>query len=368
VRPALRLRGTAAGALRIFSVMPRLDVPRDLVPMEAEPVDELPSGPGWLYEPKYDGFRCLAYRSGDRVDIRSRNQRPLGRYFPELCAALRELPVERFVLDGEIVIRGESFETLQLRLHPAASRIVLLSKQYPATLIAFDLLADESGRSLLGVPFAARRSALRAFMKRVGKRLSLVRSKATRRPDIALSWLHGTGHGLDGIVAKRLDLSYRPGERAMQKYKLWKTIDCVVGGLYRKQGTKQIESLLLGLYDGDGRLNYVGRAPVHQQRAAVTRELAPLVGGEGFTGRAPGGKNRWSGRERKPVPLQPRRVVEVSADHITGDFMRHGARILRWRTDKRPRCCTMDQIRKAGDGSRNQRAILRGVQPSAKPD
>jgi ATP-dependent DNA ligase len=345
--------------------MPRLNVPRDLVPMEAEPVDELPAGPGWLYEPKYDGFRCLAYRNGERVDIRSRNQKPLGRYFPELCAALRELPVERFVLDGEIVIRGESFETLQHRLHPAASRIALLSKQYPATLVAFDLLADETGRSLLGMPFAARRSALQAFMKRVGKRLSLIRSKSTRRSGIALGWLRGTGQGLDGIVAKRPDLPYRPGERAMQKYELWKTIDCVVGGVYHKQGTQQIESLLLGLYDNEGLLNYVGRAAVHGQRAAITRELAPLAGGEGFTGRAPGGKNRWSGQERKPVPLQPKRVVEVSADHITGDFMRHGARILRWRSDKRPRSCTMDQIRKAGSRGTHQPATLKGVRPSA---
>ena len=152
-------------------------------------------------------------------------------------------------------------------------------------------------------------------------------------------------HGLDGIVAKRLDLRYLPGERAMQKFKLWTTFDCVVAGVYRKGSSQAIESLLLGLYDADGRLNYVGRARVHADATEIGRVLEPLVGGSGFTGRAPGGKSRWSGKERKPVPLDPILVVEVSADQITGEHMRHGARLLRWRTDKKPRSCTMDQIR-----------------------
>jgi ATP-dependent DNA ligase len=151
--------------------------------------------------------------------------------------------------------------------------------------------------------------------------------------------------GLDGIVAKRLELPYLPGERAMQKFKLWKTVDCVVAGLYRKGATEAVESLLLGLYDDEGLLNYVGRARVLSDAAEVGRLLEPLVGGRGFTGRSPGGKSRWSGKERKPVPLEPVLVVEVSADHITGDHMRHGARLLRWRTDKKPRSCTMNQIR-----------------------
>jgi ATP-dependent DNA ligase len=167
--------------------------------------------------------------------------------------------------------------------------------------------------------------------------------EATDRAEAARRWLGR--EGLDGIVAKRLDLGYRPGERAMLKFKVWQTVDCVVGGLYRKGSTQAVESLLLGLYDADGRLNYVGRARVHADAAEIGRLLEPLVGGTGFTGRAPGGKSRWSGRERKPVPLEPVLVVEVSADHITGEHMRHGARLLRWRNDKPPERYTMDQIR-----------------------
>ena len=167
--------------------------------------------------------------------------------------------------------------------------------------------------------------------------------EATDQEPMARDWLGR--EGLDGIVAKRLDLSYQPGERAMRKFKLWMTVDCVVGGLYRKRGTQAVEHLLLGLYDEEGKLNYVGRVRIYEDATEIGRLLEPLVGGQGFTGRAPGGKSRWSGKERVPVPLDPILVVEVSADHITGDHMRHGARLLRWRTDKKPENCTMDQIR-----------------------
>lgn len=312
--------------------------------MEAEPVDALPAGAGWLFEPKYDGFRCLAFKDGNEVDLRSRNQKPLGRYFPELMAMLAALPVRHTVLDGEIVIRDETFETLQLRLHPAASRIARLSQAFPATIVAFDLLADARGHSLLGRSFAGRREALVTLMERVGRRHDILISKATRTRATALKWMRGVGHGLDGVVAKRLDLPYRAGERAMLKYKRWKTIDCVVGGLYVGDDGR-IDSLLLGLYDGSGLLHFVGRAPVHKDADSIMQRLRPLIGGAGFTGRMPGGKSRWSGKERKPVPLRPREVVEVSADHITGDYMRHGARLLRWRTDKKPETCSLGQIR-----------------------
>jgi ATP-dependent DNA ligase len=305
----------------------------DLPPMEAEAVDELPSGPGWKYEAKDDGFRCLAHRRGDRVHLQSKNQKPLERYFPEVAQGLEKIAEEDFVLDGEIVIAGGSFESLQLRLHPAESRIRKLALETPAELIVFDLLA-RSGISLLERPLAERRRELEDFMTQAAS--SVLRlGEATDQEPVARDWLGRDG--LDGIVAKRLELP--------RKFKLWKTVDCVVGGLYHKRGTEAVEHLLLGLYDEEGLLNYVGRARIYEDAAEIGRLLEPLVGGSGFTGRAPGGKSRWSGKERVPVPLAPVLVVEVSADHITGEHMRHGARLLRWRTDKPPESCTMDQIR-----------------------
>lgn len=311
-------------------------------PMEAEPVDELPKGTGWQYEPKYDGFRCIAFRRSGKVHLQSKNQKPLERYFPEIAEAIAALPVDQVVLDGEIII-PEGFETLQLRLHPAASRVKMLSEQHPAQLIVFDLLANESG-SMMAQKLSERRAALVTLFKTaVGKNDTIRLGDATANRVTAEKWLGKSG--LDGIVAKRLDEPYHPGERAMRKFKVWKTLDCVVAGLYYKQGTERVETLLLGLYDDDDKLNYVGRSRVHKDADEIGQLLKPLIGGESFTGRAPGGVSRWSGKERKPIPLKPVLVAEVSADHITGDHMRHGARLLRWRTDKKPEDCTMDQIR-----------------------
>ena len=304
-------------------------------------MDALPEGEGWQYEPKYDGFRCIAHRGGGRAQLQSRTQKPLGRYFPELEAALEAVAEEGFVLDGEIVIPGHEFDTLQLRLHPAESRVRKLSEEVPAELVAFDLLARR-GAALTGDPLAVRRAALEEFVASVqGGPLRL--GEVTTSLEVARGWLGRPG--LDGIVAKRRDLPYQPGSRAMRKFKLWKSADCVIGGLYRKAGSGALQYLLLGLYDADGRLNYVGRAGVGSDAAEVAEIVAPLLGGEGFTGRAPGGKSRWSGKERKPVPLRPELVAEVSYDHVTGDHMRHGARFLRWRPDKAPESCTMDQLR-----------------------
>jgi ATP-dependent DNA ligase len=309
--------------------------------MEAEAVDELPSGRGWQYEPKYDGFRCIAHLRDGLVHLQSRNAKPLERYFPEVASGLQAIAEAGFVLDGELLIPGGSFETLQLRLHPAESRIRLLSEESPAQLIVFDIL-QRGGASLLERTLADRRRALEAFI--AGGASSVLRlGEATEDEAVARGWLGQ--EGLDGIVAKRRDLPYLPGERAMRKFKLWKTIDCVVAGLYRKGNSQTVEHLLLGLYDEEGRLNYVGRVRLYEDAAEIGRLLEPLVGGSGFTGRAPGGKSRWSGKERRPVPLQPVLVAEVSADHITGEHMRHGARFIRWRTDKPPESCTMDQIR-----------------------
>jgi ATP-dependent DNA ligase len=326
-----------------------LSVPLDLVPMESEAIDELPAEKGWQFEPKWDGFRALAFRDGDTVHLQSRNQKPLGRYFPELVDALHSLPVKRFVLDGEILILGHPFETLQLRLHPAATRIALLARQYPATFVAFDLLADVRGRSLLPQPFAKRREALEKFLGTVGETSSLMLSPATRDPEKAREWLHTIGDGLDGIVAKPLEAPYRPGERLMRKFKVRRSYDCVVAGLYFLRGTRIIDSVLLGLYDDQGLLHYVGRFRVTKDMdaAGMDKLLRPLSGGSGFTGRSPSGKNRWSGKEREAIPLKPVLVAEVTADHITSQHIRHGAKFVRWRGDKRPEACTLDQLERA---------------------
>jgi ATP-dependent DNA ligase len=324
-----------------------LPVPLSLEPMEAEPVNELPSGPQWQYEPKIDGFRCLVFRDARAVYLQSRRQRPLQRYFPEVVSAVLELPVTRFVLDGGLVIPGQSFDTLQLRRPPAASRVQMLDREHPAQFVAFDMLADETGASLLDRPFPDRRQALEAFFDRVGRNATFILSRVTCSRVTAQTWLKRLGHGLDGVVAKRLDLTYQPGRRAMQKFKLWKTVDCVVGGLYCRPGTRGVEYLLLGLYDDEDRLNYVGRCGVHGQRGEIDRLVQPLVGGTGFTGNAPGGKSRWSNRERTALLLRPKLVAEVSVDHIENGRFRHGSRLVRFRDDKQPEKCTMDRIESA---------------------
>ena len=315
-----------------------LELPLTLEPMEAEPVDELPDGEGWQFEPKYDGFRCLVFRDGDEVHLQSRRQKPLNRYFPEVVAAVATWPGPRFVLDGELLIPDRAFDALQLRLHPAASRVAKLAVETPARFVAFDLLAGADGASTLAAPLEERRAAL----ERWGERVEL--SEVTRSAATARGWLTRLGHGLDGIVAKRLDQPYRPGERGVLKYKVWRSVDCVVGGFYERAADGSVEYLLLGLYDSDGRLNYVGRCPVGPRDHDVSARLRSRLGGDGFAVNAPGGKSRWSARERAPVSVTPDVVVEVSADHVEAGQFRHGSRLLRWRDDKRPEACTMDQL------------------------
>jgi ATP-dependent DNA ligase len=323
-----------------------LPVKQSLEPMESKAVAELPAGSGWQYEPKWDGFRCLAFRDGAKVCLRSRNQRLLNRYFPELVEGFARLPIKRFVLDGEIILLIDghsSFEDLQLRLHPAASRVAKLAKETPVSFVAFDMLVDPQNHDLRSEPLKGRRAVLEEFYDRAGKHAFLRLSPAARSVKTAQDWLKKIGHGLDGIVAKRLDDAYRAGERAMLKYKLWKTVDGVVTGLYLDDNNT-VEYLLLGLYDEDGLLHYVGRVRPQESEKEIRAILKPFLKGPGFTGRAPGGKSRWSNQERKYIPLKPKLVVEVSADHITGGHMRHGSRFLRWRPDKKPTACTMDQI------------------------
>jgi ATP-dependent DNA ligase len=315
-------------------------------PMEAKLAAEIPAGEGWQFEPKWDGFRCLAFRDGDEVALMSKSGKPLGRYFPEIVAALRDLKHTRFVLDGELVLpRGEilSFADLQLRLHPAASRIEKLSRESPAQLLLFDAL-QLGKRDLADEPLNRRRDALAAFMARAaGPRLLL--SPATAERDVAERWFANTGGALDGIVAKRLDQPYQPGERAMIKVKQQRTADCVVGG-YRLSGDT-VGSLLLGLYDAGGKLNYVGFTSSFDAaaRAALLDKLKPLHGEPAFTGNAPGGPSRWSrGKSTEWVALKPELIAEVVYDQVTGQRFRHGTTFLRWRPDKAPRQCTMEQL------------------------
>jgi ATP-dependent DNA ligase len=322
-----------------------------LAPMEARLVDEIPTGPQWQYEPKWDGFRCVAFRRGEEVRLQSKARKPLDRYFPELVEALGQLPAKQFVLDGEIVVpveHGLDFNQLLQRIHPAASRVRRLAAEHPAQLMVFDLLRDDQGRSLLEVPLAERRPRLVAFAKRNFKGQRLVRlSAATSDVAQARHWLESRSSFLDGIIAKRVDRPYAAGERtAMEKFKRLRTADCVVGGFRYLTGSKRVGSLLLGLYEG-GLLHHVGFASgiKEREREALTRKLEPLISPPGFTGRAPGGPSRWSTeRSGEWQPLKPKLVVEVSFDHVTDSRFRHGTKVLRWRPDKAPSQCTMDQI------------------------
>jgi ATP-dependent DNA ligase len=338
--------------------MPR-EAKRPLPPMEALSVDEIPTGDQWQYEPKWDGFRCIAFRNGNKIELQSKSGQPLARYFPDLVAALLKLKAKRFVLDGEIVIpiAGRlSFDDLLLRIHPAASRVKKLAAEHPATYIVFDLLADERGKSLLAKTLVERRPKLEQFAKRIFKGHEEIRlSPATKRLVQAKKWLGSAGGNLDGIIAKRLDLPYRSGERdGMQKIKRRRTADCVVGGFRYGEGTKVVGSLLLGLYDDQGLLNHVGFTSSFKavDRKKITKLIEPLIQPPGFTGRAPGGPSRWSTkRSTQWQPLKPKLVVEVEYDHFTGDRFRHGTQLLRWRPDKASRQCTFEQVRAARGAS-----------------
>jgi ATP-dependent DNA ligase len=323
-----------------------------LAPMEARSVDAIPTGEGWQYEPKFDGFRCLAFRREKEVYLQSKSGQPLARYFPDMAAALLQLPAKRFVLDGELVIDvgGRfSFDELQLRLHPAASRVQKLAAAHPATFIVFDLLESEAGKSLLNVPLRERRVALEKFAaKKLKSARAIKLSPATTSLAQAKKWFEKVGGNLDGIIGKRLDAEYASGERTeMIKIKNIRTADCVVGGFRYASGSKLIGSLLLGLYDGDGLLHHVGFTSAFKttDKRALTKKFEALRKPPGFTGNAPGGPSRWSTeRSGEWEPVDPKIVVEVTYDHFTGDRFRHGTRIVRWRKDKAPRQCTMDQV------------------------
>jgi ATP-dependent DNA ligase len=342
----------------------RLAVEPPIEPMLAKLADELPTGGEFLYEPKWDGFRAIVFRGEDSVFIQSRDLRPLDRYFPELHAAfLAHLP-GGLVVDGEIVIataHGLDFDALQLRLHPAASRVAKLAAETPASLVAFDVLAAE-GRDLRGTPQSERRALLERLLANIQPPIHV--TPMTRDAAVALDWLSRfEGAGLDGVIVKPAHSIYEPGKRSMIKVKHARTADCVVAGFrWHKAGRNElIGSLLLGLYDDLGRLHHVGVTSSFTMptRRALAKELAPLreraldehpwrawAGAEGDEmTRMPGGQSRWSaGKDLSWEPLRIERVCEVKYDHMQGRRFRHAATFRRWRPDKDPRACGYDQL------------------------
>ena len=322
-------------------------------PMEALSVDQIPAGKHWQYEPKWDGFRCIVFRDGKKVELQSKSGRMMTRYFPELVAAIGALKPKQFVLDGEIVVPTDgtfSFDALLQRIHPAASRIKKLSVETPALLIMFDLLVDADGRSLIDETLQDRRPVLESFFRRYCRGNRRIRlSPATTRLAEAKAWLGRSGKMLDGVIAKRRDLTYRSGDRTgMQKIKNYRSADCVVGGFRYNEGTRVVGSLLLGLYDKRGLLNHVGFTSTIKRadKPMLTKKLRGLIEPPGFTGNAPGGPSRWSTkRSSEWEPLRPKLVVEVGYDHFSGDRFRHGTQFLRWRPDKAPEQCTLAQVR-----------------------
>ncbi len=398
-RKSADVGSAAVPAEQLTQAFPKLSLPIQppYPPAEAKSVDSLPHESGWLYEPKWDGFRCLAFRQGDEVVLQSKAGQPLGRYFPEIVAALLALPERKFVLDGEIVIRsgaGLDFDALLQRIHPAASRIQRLSQETPATYMVFDLLVDSKGRSLADRPLSARRMALQEFAvanidsEHDGKRSKntdpqktfsnsgerILLSPASADFATAEKWMReGAASGWDGVVAKRLDCEYMSGDRTgMVKIKRIRTADCVVGGFRwarakasageakkskadsksansDKRPTEEIGSLLLGLYNKNGELDHIGFSAsfTREERSKLKSILKPFMGGEGFSGKAPGGPSRWTrdARDTEWFPLQPKLVGEFQYDHFSGGRFRHGTKFLRWRPEKKPEQCTMDQIR-----------------------
>jgi ATP-dependent DNA ligase len=344
-----------------------LPVNPPVLPMLAKRVGELPPGDAWIFEPKWDGFRTLVFRDGDEILIQSRDEKPLNRYFPELIAPLKTQLPERCVLDGEIVIArngGLDFEALQLRLHPAESRVRLLSGQMPASIVFFDLLCEHD-RSLCSTPFAERRARLESLLGDAQPPLHL--TPATRDRMTAADWFRRfEGAGLDGVVAKSETGTYEPNKRVMLKVKHERECDCVVAGFrWHKRGQKTaVGSLLLGLYDGVGNLEHVGVCASFtdaKRRELVTfleryrtnaldghpwrawAEAQPAEDAEPH--RRPGMESRWSqGKDLSWEPIRPELVVQVAYDHMQGSRFRHTAQFRRWRDDKRPRDCTFDQL------------------------
>jgi ATP-dependent DNA ligase len=355
-----RVRSGAVPAQELEAQFPPIDLPirPPYPPAEAKSVAVIPSGEGWLYEPKWDGFRCLAFRDGNKVLLQSKAGQPLGRYFPELVAALAELPARDFVLDGEIVIftGGHlSFDELLMRIHPAESRIRKLAAETPVTFMCFDLLVDARKHLLTDLPLSERRARLEEFFSKLPPKGMIRLSPATTQLSQAERWMHElAAMGLDGVVAKRLGEPYRAGERTgMVKIKRMRTADCVVGGFRYAEKGDVIGSLLLGLYNDEGQLDHVGFTSSFnaEQRSELKKVVEPQLGAPGFSGRAPGGPSRWSTkRSTEWQPLKPKLVCEVQYDRFSGGRFRHGTKFLRWRPEKKPQQCTFEQVKPRAKG------------------
>ena len=330
--------------------MPPYLIGLDTEPMEAKSVEALPTSGKWQFEPKWDGFRCLVFKNGKQVDLRAKSGKSLSRYFPEMVEAVRSAKADNFVLDGELTVpQGDtlSFGALQDRVHPAESRIQKLSAETPALLILFDCLATAKTGTLISAPLTKRRPVLERMMADFGQVTRMRLSPLTYDLATAQRWLDDTHGALDGVVAKRTDTAYAPGVRAMLKVKHLRSADCVVGGFRYAKGTKEVGSLLLGLYNIEGKLDHVGftSAISRAARPALTAKLEALIGGPGFTGDVPGGPSRWStDRSSDWQPLKTELVVEVTYDQITDGRFRHGTMLRRWRPDKAPQQCTREQL------------------------
>jgi len=336
-----------------------LPVKPPVLPMLAKRVEEIPSGTAWIFEPKWDGFRAVVFRDGDEVLLQSRDTKPLNRYFPDLIAPLRAQLPERCVLDGEIVIasaRGLDFDALQLRIHPAASRVKMLAEQTPASIVFFDLLC-EGERSLLEEPFEGRRKRLERLLAHAAKPVHV--TPATKDRNVAEDWFSRfEGAGFDGVIAKQANGIYQPDKRAMLKIKHERDCDCVVAGFrwHKDAENEAVGSLLLGLYDDVGNLQHVGVCAsfTRPKRRELVEFLAPYrkdalknhPWGDGSSAdRVPGAQSRWSqGKDLSWVPLRPELVVEVAYEHMQGGRFRHMAQFRRWRPDKPPRECTYEQL------------------------
>jgi ATP-dependent DNA ligase len=325
-------------------------------PMEAKRVDKIPAGDKWQFEPKWDGFRAIVFRDGDDVAIQSKSGQPLARYFPEVVEAIQSLKAKEVVLDGEIVVPIEgrlSFDDLLLRIHPAESRIRKLAAAAPAHYYVFDILALK-GKLLAELPIEERREKLETFFESNAHELIHL-SPATTDRKVATEWFDKFGAlGLDGVMAKRLGEPYHSGDReGMVKVKHLKSADCVVGGFRYGEGTKSVGSLLLGLYNDEGRLVYIGHTSSikRDERIALTKQLEAIRGENAFEVRVPGGPSRWaSERSGEWEPVKPQLVCEVEYDYFSQGRFRHGSKFLRWRPDKKPKQCTMDQVLPTSSG------------------
>ena len=335
-----------------------------VAPMLAKLARELPRADDLVYEPKWDGFRCIVFRDGDEVELGSRNERPLTRYFPELIEPLQAALPERSIVDGEVVIateHGLDFDALQQRIHPAASRVRMLADKTPASVVLFDLLALDAD-DLRERPLEERRAGL---MRAIASSRTVGVTPQTTDPDEATTWFtRYEGAGLDGVVAKDPAGTYRPGERRWVKVKHLRTVDCVVGGYRIAKDGRGIGSLLLGLYDSDGALHHVGHTSSFDaaERRALLEQLQPLVGGDSFgNGRTPGGPSRWQrSADSAWTSVRPELVCEVSFDHLQSGRFRHASRFLRWRPDKDPRSCDFDQLSPPEEFALNDILVTRG--------